>query len=75
LINFTQLDYSSLSNKIGSILSYMTLNVCILFPILVGFILYLKNSGKLSKAEYEEKYGTITEGLREDPAAGYLTIL
>ena len=70
LINLTKFSFDSVPNKIGSYLSFSSLAICLLFPIIVYSLINLKLNVKISDAEFNVKYGTISEGLRPGNESG-----
>jgi hypothetical protein len=74
MINVNRIDFSNLPNTIGTYLSYVTIGLCALFPLIVTYLIYIRP--KVPEKEYEAKYGTIAEGIRQNNAvARYWPVL
>jgi hypothetical protein len=68
LINMNRIDYSNLTNKIGTYLSFVTIGLCALFPFILTYLICIRP--KMPAKEYEAKYGTISEGMRQNSIVG-----
>ena len=64
LINMYRLDFSKSGEQLAAISSIVILILCVGLPFFMLEIVMQRSRGQIKLHEYEETYGTITEGIR-----------